>query len=336
MAAARAQVRLVDVAARAGVSMKTVSNVVREHPHVSATMREKVQRAIDELGYRPNLTARRLATGRNGMVALALPELDQPYFAELARHVAELAPELGYRVLIEQTRSELIAERAVIADRENGIVDGVIFNAISMSTEEIASLPRDVPLVLIGEAARPASADHVMVDNVAAARDATAHLLRSGRRRIAFLGVVDGDLSDANELRVQGYRQALAAAGIDADPALVLGCAGYSVAASQHAFAEALGRTDIDAVLCREDRFAAGALRAAVASGRRVPDDVAIVGWDDTLVAQLSSPALTSVAPDKRELARTALRLLAEQIDGYRGDGRHVLVPHTLAVRDST
>lgn len=335
--AAPGRVRLVDVAERAGVSMKSVSNVVRGQPHVSETLRIRVQKAIDELGYRPNVTARRLATGRTGMVALALPELDHPYFSELANAVAELAGSFGYRVLIERTAHDREAERAVIADREHGLVDGVVFNPLAMSTAELARLRGDFPLVLIGEAARPRTADHVMIDNVAAAREATAHLLSRGRRRIAFLGMVEPDPSDANQMRLDGFRLAHTDAGLHHDDALVLRCEEYSVDAGERAMRAALGEHEIDAVLCREDRFAIGAIRAVVAEGRRVPEDVAVIGWDDTHVARWATPAITSVAPDTRELARTALRLLHDRItDAYTGEGRHVLVPHRLVVRDST
>lgn len=329
------RVRLVDVAAHAGVSMKTVSNVVHGHPHVRPELRARVQAAIDELGYRPNLTARRLVTGRTGMLALALPEMDQPYFADLARHVAELAPELGYRVLIEQTLNEVGAERAVISDRENGLVDGVVFNPTQMSSDEISGLQRDVPLVLIGEAARPATTDHVMIDNVAAAHEATAHLLASGRRRVAFLGMVPGDPSDANALRLQGFRGAHRDLAVHADPELVLTCKDYRVETASAAVTALLVRHRIDAVLCREDRFAIGALRALSTAGLSVPHDVAVVGWDDTQIAHWSAPAITSVSPDKRELARLALGLVHERISGYQGPGRHLIAPHSLALRES-
>lgn len=333
---AAVRIRLVDVAARAGVSMKSVSNVVHGHPHVSPAMRARVQRAIDDLGYRPNLTARRLVTGRTGMLALALPEMDQPYFAELARHVAQEAPELGYRVLIEQTLLEAEAERAVIRDRENGVVDGVIFHPIQMSNAEIAALRPDVPLVLLGEDP-PATTDHVMMDNVAAAREVIEYLVASGRRRIAFLGKVVEELSQATAPRLQGYHEGLDAAGISAADRPVLSCAAYSADAARASLAAALADgVPIDAVLCREDRFAVGAVQALLGAGRRVPEDVAVVGWDDTHLTRWTHPQLTSVAPDKRELARVALRLVHERVMGHQSPGRHLTVPHRLVVRESS
>ena len=330
------RVRLVDVAAHAGVSMKTVSNVVHRNPHVSPAMRARVERSIDELGYRPNLTARRLATGRTGMLALALPEMDQPYYAELARHVAEIAPEFGYRVLMEQTLLSADAEHAVIGDSENGVVDGILLHSVRMSPAEISALPRDVPLVLLGESAPPA-ADHVMIDNVAAARAVIQHLVDAGRRRIAFLGTVVDELSDATAPRLRGYHEALDELGTAMGDRHVLLCAGYSVEASEAALSRALADgLQVDAVMCREDRFAVGALRALLRAGRRVPEDVAVVGWDDTQPARWAHPQLSSLSPDKRALARAALRLLHERITGYQGAGRHLVVPHRLVVRASS
>lgn len=335
MASKQSHVRLTDVAEHAGVSMKTVSNVVHGYPHVSDALRARVQQAIIDLGYRPNLTARRLATGKTGMLALALPELSHPYFSELAGHMSELAAELGYRLVIEQTLHDPDAERAVLADREHGLVDGVIFHPIYIDSDEIMALDRSFPLVLIGETARPETTDHVMIDNVAAAADAVGHLLSTGRRRVAFLGMVDGEPGDSNEMRLQGYLRAHSEHGIDADPDLVLRCATYSVETAAAALAPVLADRAVDAVLCREDRFAIAALQAAAVAGLRVPDDLAVVGWDDTPVASWTIPLLTGVRPDKRELARTALRLVHERINGFDGAGRHVLAPHSLVVRDS-
>lgn len=331
------RVRLQDVADRAGVSMKTVSNVVRGYEHVSPAMRDRVQAAIEELGYRPNLTARRLATGRTGMIALAIPELDQFYFAEIARLIGEEAGRQGYRILVEQTLNDVEAERAVIRDREEGLVDGVIFQPARIDTLEIARLRPETPLVLLGEAARPLTTDHVMIDNTAAAHDGVAMLVRSGRHRIAFLGSVRGDLTESTQLRLLGYQEALLAAGIPLDPALVLATDGFSVDDGVRAIGAAVAAgVRFDAVLCRDDQFAMAALRGLAAAGLRVPQDVAVLGWDDTAIARYSTPALSSVSPDKDALARTALRLLLDRMEGYDGVGRHEIVAHEIVERDTT
>ncbi len=332
----RARVRLVDVAERAGVSMKTVSNVVNGAPHVAPDLRERVQAALDELGYRPNLTARRLATGRTGMLALAIPEIDHPYFAEVSRHIAERATAKGYRVIVEQTLGDHDAEEAVLADREAGLVDGVIFHPVRMTTGEIAELHPDTPLVLLGESAFPLTTDLVMIDNVVAATDSTRHLLALGRRRIAFLGVVAHDVTGSTNRRLTGYQQALVDAGLPSDPALVLAVEDFSPGAAERAVRRAIDHgVEFDGILCRDDKFAVGALRALHDAGRTVPGDVAVIGWDDTALASYTRPTLSSVSPEKGALAEVALELLDERIRGFTGPGRHRIVGHGIVARES-
>jgi DNA-binding LacI/PurR family transcriptional regulator len=331
------RVRLKDVADLAGVSMKTVSNVVHDYEHVSAAMRDRVQSAIDELGYRPNLTARRLATGKTGMIALAIPEIDQFYFAEMARHIGEEAGRHGYRILVEQTLNDVEAERAVIRDREEGLVDGVIFHPARIDTLEIARLRPGTPLVLLGEAARPVNTDHVMIDNTRAARDGVEMLMRAGRFRIAFLATVRGDITESTHLRLLGYQEALVAAGIGLDPELVLQSDGFGIEDGVRAISAAIDAgVRFDAVLCRDDLFAMAALRALEQAGLSVPDDVSVLGWDDTAVARYSTPALSSVSPDKAALAATAFDLLEDRMNGYDGVGRHRIVPHSIIERATT
>ncbi len=329
--------RLADVAALAGVSSKTVSNVVHDYPHVSPQLRAKVQAAIDELGYRPNLTARRLVTGKTGMIALAIPWIDQPYFAELSKFIGEEATRRGLRVLFEQTANSVEAERAVLRDRELGLVDGVIFHPVMIDTMEIARLQPGTPVVLLGESAMPLSTDHVMIDNVAAAREGVDLLLGHGRRRIAFHATVRDDITGSTHQRLVGYQEALVAAGIRPDPDLVFRSEGWTIEDATASVTAALrAGVELDAILCRDDLFAMGALKALSAAGIAVPEQVAVVGWDDTALARYASPTLTAISPDKEALAGTALDLLKERMEGYIGIGRHRIVPHTIVERAST
>ena len=330
-------VRLADVAELAGVSMKTVSNVVNNYPHISPQVQARVQEAIDQLGYRPNVTARRLVTGRTGMVALAIPSVDQPYFSEIARQVGQEARRHGIRVLIEETLDSIEAERAVLKDREEGLVDGIIFHPIHMDTLEIARLKPNAPVVLLGESAMPLTTDHVMIQNVDAAREGVELLLSQGRRRIVFLGTVHGDLSGATDFRLQGYQEALLAAGVPLEPELVLSTDGFAMENALDSITAAVeAGLEFDGVMCRDDLFAVGALKGLAGSGLRVPGDVAVLGWDDTAVARYSTPTLTSIAPNKAEIARVALELLRERMDGYAGVGRHRIVEHKIVTREST
>lgn len=330
-----AQVTLQDVAARAGVSMKTVSNVVRGYQHVSPRMRDRVQTVIDELGYRPNRSGRSLATGRSNILGLAFPDLRNPYFAELAHVFARVAEARGYRILLTETGGTVDGERAVLHDPESGMVDGVLMQAQALRGEELEQLRHGMPFVFLGEDPKPAEADHVAIDNVAAAAEAVAHLVRAGRRRIGFLGHED-EPGRTSALRLQGYRQALADAGLPFDPELLVTRADGGALGAEHALDVALDRgLDVDALLCREDLAAVGALRSLGRHGRSVPDDVAVIGWDAIGLGASTAPSLTTVAPDTQELAERALDLLLERVEGHDGPGRVVTVGHTLLRRES-
>lgn len=329
-------VRLADVAKHAGVSVKTVSNVVHDYKHVTPELRTKVQASIDQLGYKPNLTARRLATGRTGMIALALPETDHPYFSTLADAIVKAAEKRGLRVLIEQTDGKVDRELAVLGDREAGLVDGVIFQPAMVSSLEIAEVQADTPVVLLGEAAMPLSIDHVMIDNVDAARASVEHLLKRGCKKIAFLGAVADDNAGATIRRLAGYQYALDKAGLILDPDLVLQVENFSPSSAKKAVMKALAEgLAFDGLLCRDDRFAVAALQALRESGLEVPTEVAVIGWDDTELARYSYPTVTSVSPDKYAIADIAVTMLIERINGQTGVGRHRLAPFSLEIRES-
>ena len=333
-----AGVRLQDVAEHAGVSMKTVSNVVHEHPHVSHAMRERVQKAIDELGYRPNALGRRLATGRTGLLALAFADVRLPYFSELANLVSRAAAQTspGYRLLLEETEGTLEGERAVLSASEAGLVDGMLFQPSQISSREIAERHGDLPMVLLGEGPAPLSMDRVMIDNVSAAAAATRHLVALGRRRIAFLGHEAQALSSTSRLRIVGYQEGLEQSGLSADPALLIASDEITPAASAASLGAAIDAgLKIDGIVCRDDLAAMGALRALQERGIRIPDDVAIVGWDNISFTATTFPSITSIAPDLDALARVALEMLGERIAGFDGLGRHRLVDYELVVRES-
>jgi len=333
---AAAKVRLQDVAELAGVSMKTVSNVVHNHPHVSGPLRERVQRAIDDLGYRPNVMGRRLATGRTGLLALGFADVSLPYFSELARIVSAAASRRGYRLLLEETDGTLEGDRAVVTSSEAGLVDGVIFHPSVMSSTEIAKHRGDVPLVLLGEAEAPLSVDHVMIDNVAAAALATRHLVSLGRRRIGFVGHEERGLSATSQQRLMGYQEALQEAGVRLDMSLLLATGSISSHDAARAVGAALDRgLRFDGLVCRDDLAAIGSLRALQERGLAVPGDVAITGWDNISMSAFTYPSLTTIAPDTRAIAELALDMLQERIEGFDGLGRHRIVDHALVTRES-
>jgi DNA-binding LacI/PurR family transcriptional regulator len=330
-------VRLRDVAAHAGVSVRTVSNVVNDFQYVAPATRARVQASIDELGYRPNVAARNLRRGRTGLLALVVPEIDSPYFSELAARTVRIAETDGWTVLIDQTDGDPGRERSLLRGERSQLVDGVIFSPWSMSAEELASRPDATPIVLLGEHAGAPPVDHVVIDNVRAATDAVAHLIAGGRTRIAAIGVPPMLANETARQRQLGYRRALAAAGIAQRAELELSVTSLH-RAEGHSAMTALLDSGVrpDAAFCFSDELALGALRAVVDAGLRVPEDIALVGFDDVEDGRFAVPRLTTVAPDKEGIARLALQSLRDRLAGDESPARVITAPHRLVVRQSS
>lgn len=304
-----------DVARVAGVSFKTVSNVVNDHPHVAAATRERVLKAIDELGYRPNRSARSLRSGRTGAIGLAVPELSLAYFAELADEVITVADEHDIVVLIEQTGGDRSRELEALSGSRRQMTDGMLFSPLGLGNEDAERLAVGFPLVLLGERIFDGPVDHITMENVEAARAATEHLLERGRRRIAVIGAHEGEVIGSAGLRLSGYRAALEARGIPYDEALVVDAGPWHRVNGAEAMRRLLDRrVGFDAVFGLNDELALGALRVMRERELRIPQDVAIIGFDDIDEAQYSLPSLTTVDPGRREIARLAVEVLLGRI----------------------
>jgi DNA-binding LacI/PurR family transcriptional regulator len=297
-----------------------------------------VQAAIDELGYKPNRTARSLRMGRTETIGVALPELDVGYFAEIGRLLVEIAEEFGYTVLISQTLGAKEREIRTLEMFRSQQVDGVVLSAISIEASELLTQLGPVPVVVIGEHLLNSALDLVAVDNVAAARAAVQHLLDIGRNRIAFVGLGRyGSGAEMPDLRLRGYLDALQASGRKRDPTLEAGVAGYHRKGGFDATNQLLrAGAEFDGLFCANDMLAFGAVRALVDAGYRVPEDVAVVGFDDVEESRFSVPRLTTVAPDKRRIARSSIELLAARIDGTDLPEPFPTDSYSLSIRDST
>lgn len=327
-----------DVARLAGVSIKTVSNVINDFPHVRPATRQKVEAAIAELGYTPNLTARNLRSGRTGAIALAVPDLALSYFAELAALVIAEADRAGVVVLVEQTGGDRDRELELLHSPRLKLTDGLIFSALGMGQEDAGALAVDYPLVLLGERIFDPSVDHVTMRNVEAARAATEYLIASGRRRIAVIGAHDGEVIGSAGLRLRGHFEALEAAGIPGDPDLIAYTTLWHRANGANAMRELLQRgVEFDAVFGLNDTLALGAMRVLQGAGIRVPQDVAVIGFDDLDEAEYSIPSLTTVDPGQKWIARTAVRRLLEKIADADAAGapQLLLADYSIAERES-
>jgi DNA-binding LacI/PurR family transcriptional regulator len=334
-----------DVAELAGVSIKTVSNVVNDYPHVKDSTRERVREAILQVGYRPQVAAQQLRTGASGMITLAVPSLDFSYFSNLSQEFIDEAQSRGQTILLHSTSAGREAERVVLEGFKRVLGDGVIFNPLMLEEELFARMERtSQPTVFIGEHLPenlPQGSDYVRIDNVGAAFEATAHLIARGRRRLAFIGAIDTAQGkqphSSGAMRRDGFLAALAEHGLAEEPRRIQvvrdwrrqdGFDGARLLLADH--------PEVDGIVCGNDDLATGALAMLRRLGRRVPEDVAVIGYDDTPDSPFTIPSLSTIAPDKHTLAVTALDLLAERIQGYDGPPRTIDTPYALVVREST
>ncbi|UNT00855.1 LacI family transcriptional regulator [Streptomyces tubbatahanensis] len=331
--------KLKDVAERAGVSVRTVSNVVNNAPSVAEGTRARVLRVIEELQYRPNLAARNLRQGRTGLIGLAVPEIRSPYFGELAELLIDAAQDRGWTVILDRTDGSAERERRLVEGAERHTVDGMIISPWALTPEELVRRSATLPLVVLGEQEAEGTADHVTIDNVTAAREATAHLLALGRRRVAAVGLQPQLRNGTAEQRARGYREALAAAGLAEDPSLTRTVTTLHREEGYRAMRELLlSDRQPDAVFCFSDELALGALRAVWEHGLAAPSEVAVVGFDDIEDGRYATPALSTVSPDKRQIADRALQCLADRIYGRLENlpARRITIPHRLLTRESS
>lgn len=334
---AERRVTIYDVAREAGVSHQTVSRHLRGAARISPATREKVERAIVAMGYQTNVAARHLRGGRTGLIALSIPSLNQPYFAELAQSVIHAAREHDLSVFVETTELDRDRELFALGHLRNSLVDGILFVATALDAEDLERATPNRPVVLLGDRINKSRFDHITMANREAAAAATTLLLERGRRRIVALGVQPGAVDGAAPLRLAGYLDAHANAGLTPDPALLVTGDEWVRQVGEENLCKLVSEgAEFDAVFAFNDALALGALRALARAGLRVPDDVMVVGFDDTEDASFSTPTLSSVSPGREDIARLAVDLLVELMGGAPSAGREIEVPFEVVAREST
>jgi DNA-binding LacI/PurR family transcriptional regulator len=328
-----------DVATLAGVSTKSVSNYYNGYPYMREDTRRRIESAIAELDYRMNVAARNLRSGRTGMIMLAIAELDQAYLAQLAQSVIRVAEDFGLGVLVETTGGRRDREIEVLEGSRGRNVDGVIYEPLELGPEEVRRHHTGFPLVLMGERVLEGEVDHVTMPNEAGSRAAVRHLVSLGRRNIALIGVDATDPAPGASLRRKGYLDALAEAGIEPRDSLLIGPGRWHRPEGAAAIDRLLDSGErIDAVFALNDALALGALRAILRRGLRVPEDIAVVGFDDTEDARFCTPSLTTVSPGRDALARAAVLALHRRITepDYVPDRDPFVADFRLVLREST
>jgi DNA-binding LacI/PurR family transcriptional regulator len=322
---------MMDVARLAGVSHQTVSRVLNEHKNVSEQTRLKVRAAIAELGYRPDRAARALVTGTSQVIGVVAQNSSLYGPASMLAAFEEAAQETGFVVNVGSVRSldERSIADAVERHLDQRVAGLVVIAPVTSAGPALEQLPDDVPIVTIdGDPERSNSL--VTVDQVAGARAATQHLLKAGHRTVWHISG-PSDWFDANG-RMRGWEETLTDAGREIPPLLT----GDWSAASGYRNGQLLARLhDVTAVFTANDHIALGLLRALNEHGRRVPDDVSIVGFDDVPEAAYFSPPLTTVRPDFAAVATASLELLMAQIESGRAAGERRTIAPALVERAS-
>lgn len=327
------------VAARAGVGRTTVSRVINGSTLVSEEARAAVLAAIDELNYVPNSVARGLVTSRTNSIALVIPESEsrlgsEPYFSAVIRGVSTGLADTRTQLQLMLVRDKGERDRLTdsVAERR---VDGVLLVSVH-EQDPLPGLLEDMglPTVLAGRRSPTESLSHVHCDNLGGATAAVRHLLGRGRKTIATIaGPLD---MDVGRTRLQGWRDALDEAGCDAGRRLVAS-ADFTEAGGEQAMRSLLEvAPDLDAVFVASDVMAAGAMMELRRQGRRVPHDVAVVGFDDSFFARHTDPPLTSVRQPIEEIGTMIARILLQEIADPEAPRQHILLPTELIVRDSS
>ncbi len=321
-----------DVARLAGVSVGTVSHVINGSRAVREDTRQRVERAIAVLGYRPNRLARALVRQRTGMIGMIIPDVTNPFFAELLRGAEDALVEFGYEVIFGNSDNQPAKEQAYLNAFRERRVDAVILTPVANAESAmLQALAREVPLILVDRLLPDWEGDYVVCDNRAGMWLAVEHLVKLGHQRIAL---VNGNplLSTGHERRA-GFLEAMAAHGLE--PFAVSD--GMFTLESGYAQAMTLlqQRERPTAICAGNDLIALGVLAAARACGQSVPADLSLTGFDDIAYAELTSPGLTTIRQPTREIGAEAARAAIRRISGESPVCR-IVMPVELVVRRST
>jgi len=320
------------VAREAGVSVASVSRVLNGLP-ATDEMIERVQRAVDELGYVPDARARSLKVGRTFQLTLAVADVGNPVYVTMMRAVEEVVSAAGYRLVVTTTGPDVVDEVALVRGMARGYADGLVISPLRVDEDLIKSIREcEVPVVVAGSVPAKAGVDTVRANSPKGMLLAVEHLVSRGRRRIAFLnGPAD---TVPGEARAKGFADALRAH--DLQPAAIAEAADFTFAAGRATAPTLLGKQRIDAVIGANDLLAVGLMHELAAAGLQVPGDVAVVGMDDSELAEQCFPPLTSVNLGSAERGRRAAELLLARIEDNSRAPRRIVVQPSLSVRAST
>lgn len=327
-----------DVARRANVSQAMVSYVVNNSGTVSIPdeTRQRILNAMDELGYVPNITARRLRSSKTFTIAGIIPDITNPFYPSFERGIQDVADEQGYDLIMYNTDGSEAKERKYVQSLLQGRVDGLVGVFFHLTVRDLTPLLEQSLYVVRLEAMQkkpgPLPLDNIYIDNIAAAAEAVDFLINQGHRSIGMLASHEGP----SIFRVMGYRQALSQYGFSIDETKIQE-GHYNEDGGYQAMSVLLDQDDPpSAIFAANDLMAMGAMVAIRDAGLTIPDDVAVVGFDDIPSAKLVFPPLTTIAQNQRQMGQRAAEMLFERLNGaVPNSGRSTQLPYQLVVRAS-
>jgi LacI family transcriptional regulator len=330
----RRSISMADVAREAQVSLMTVSRVVRNKEDVSPVTRQRVTEAIERLGYQPNSLARSLVTHRSGTLGLVMPDVANPFFSDIAHAVESVASAEGYNLFLCNTGEDPHREQEMISSLQEKRVDGIILCSSRMESRDLRALVDQYPgIVLTNRRLEGAGVGTVLVNHQKGGYDATLHLAQSNHVRIGF--VAGPVISRGGREREAGYRAALDHAGINFVDKWKENCTS-NIEGGYEATLKMLARSpELSALFCYNDLVAIGAMRAIKELGKRIPEDIAIVGFDDIPLAALVTPSLTTSHVARYEIGSNAAHLLLQQLNKEDDQYDEIVLEPELVIRQS-
>jgi len=326
-------VSIKDVAEAAGVSTATVSRVLANKPYIRPEVRERVQAVVQQLAYRPNRVARNLRVQQSFSIGLIVSDIRNPFFSEVSRAVENTAYAQGYSVLLCNTDEDPEKEELYLNVMQDENVAGIIFAPTSQASTRFATLSQTIPSVLLDRTLKNCDVDAVLLDNVKATYELTLHLLKRGYRRIA---AIFGDVSTTGRERQRGYEEALREYDLVPEAQLIKDIR-PQIASGRAAALELLAAPQLpDAIFTGNNLLTAGVLQVIRERGLSIPDDIALVGFDDTIWATLVQPAITVMAQPTADIGRTAMELLLQRIADPARPIRKIILQGQLHIRGSS
>ncbi|MBR6089590.1 MAG: LacI family DNA-binding transcriptional regulator [Anaerolineaceae bacterium] len=325
------EVTIKDIAEKTGVSYATVSRTLNNLSGVSSATREKVLAAAYEMGYRPNIHARSLKTNKTYTIALLVPDISNPFFADIAYAVDEYASGYGYTTILCNTNWNVETETRQLEQLQNQRVDGIIYKPAGNSPLDLTRL--SIPSVLFscipGE-----NETYIEIDNYKGGQIAADHLIDCGYRNFAYIGGKKSSQSNGN--RISGYCGRLKERGIEISADHVL-YGGFSLESGYKLASDLVGAfPEVDGIFCGNDLIALGVLQYLMEKNMRIPEDIGVIGFDDIILAGLPQIQMTTIAQPRSLMGKYAAELLINLIENRENPNHHIMLEPQLVVRRST